>query len=124
MQLEDTLKVVGERSEKVMAELQQVNADHQFEKLQLYHHVEVCKFNAKCIAVEELMRICKWKRCTCGRDYDGIFREFEGSFNTVYNSSNSQDSFTMSRFKEAGVGGDRREMSCNSSWSFPTGQVS
>lgn len=122
MQLEDTLKLVSDRCEKLMAELQQVNADHQFEKLQLYHHVEVCKYNAKCMAMEELLRICKWKRCACGRDYDDVWREFEMNFNSAYSGGSSQQD-CFGRFKDVP---DRREMSCtsHSSWVFPTGQVS
>ncbi|ODN00251.1 hypothetical protein Ocin01_06442 [Orchesella cincta] len=80
LQLEDNLAVVSARCDKLMTELQQINADHQFEKLQLYHHVEVCKVNAKCLAMEELLRCCKWKRCLCGREYGNeLLQEVEAS---------------------------------------------
>ncbi|CAL8110489.1 unnamed protein product [Orchesella dallaii] len=107
LQLEDSLAVVSDRLEKVMAELQQVNADHQFEKLQLYHHVEVCKVNAKCLAMEELLRCCKWKRCLCGREYENeLLQELEASLQMPTTSANVgfpnivSDTFARSSYRE------------------------
>lgn len=102
-----------------MTELQQVNADRHFEKLQLYHCVERSKGHAKSLAMEELKKISNWMRCNCGRDYKDFIAEFESNFN-----AHMAESLGEEAPKEGAVGTEMNCVHVPSSWCYPTLQVS